>query len=463
VVSAALQADLGRLLGADAVRPGDRPEYLRDALTGPDLSPWADAVALPADREEVAAVVAYCCEHTVPLTVRGGGTGLAGGAVPLEGGVVLSMERVRAVRSLHPLQWRVEVEAGLPTAQLQRIARENGLWFPPDPGAAEQSQIGGNIATDAGGPHSFGFGTTGAFVLGLEAVVPPGELVRFGGPVSKNSTGYGMHRLLVGSEGTLAVITSAWLRLLPAPERQLPLAAFFADARSGCEAVDQLIGSGFEPSVIDFFDEPTVTATAAGMPYRLGGEARFMLVLEALGSAEAAEELRAQMADLLTETGAVLVESPTIPSEVAALWRWRDGVSGVVTSLRGGKVSEDVIVPVEHLVDAIEATARIGREHGLEAMSWGHAGNGNLHSTFLVSSPQIPAAEMAIVREATERLLKEVIALGGSISGEHGIGWLKRDLLPLELDPAVLELERGVKRQFDPAGLLNPGKVLPVG
>src|SRR5256885_14316028 len=192
------------------------------------------------------------------MVPRGGGTGFAAGAVPLDGGVVLCLARMREVRAFQPLLWRICVEAGLSTAEVRRLARENGLFFPPDPGAAEQSQIGGNIATNAGGPHAFKYGATGAWVTGLEAVVPPGEIVAVGGSVRKDVAGYDLKSLLIGSEGTLGVVTAAWLKLVPAPEASLPVAAFHRDVRSGCEAILRVVGSGIAATAIDFLDGETL-------------------------------------------------------------------------------------------------------------------------------------------------------------------------------------------------------------
>src|SRR5213593_4647691 len=232
---ASIERDLRAAVAADVVAP--TAAYLTDMTEARGLSGRADAVALPRTVEEVAEVVAWCYTHSVAIVPRGGGTGYAGGSVPLDGGVVLSLERLDRVRSFDPLLWRIEVEAGLRTAELRRIAREGGLLFAPDPGAAEQSQIGGNIATNAGGPHAFKYGVTGAWVTGLEAVVPPGEIVEIGGAIRKDVAGYDLKSLLIGSEGTLGVITAAWLKLLPAPEATLPVAAFYGGVVDGCAAI----------------------------------------------------------------------------------------------------------------------------------------------------------------------------------------------------------------------------------
>jgi glycolate oxidase subunit GlcD len=440
-----MQAELAAIVGREHVTADIEARYLQDATESRGLRGRADVLVLPGSAEEVAAVLAWCYEREVPLTPRGGGTGFAGGAVPA-GGVLMSMERLRRVRSFDPGVWRVEVEAGVTTAHARRLARESGLLFPPDPGAAEDSQIGGNIATNAGGPHAFKYGVTGAWVTGLEAAMAPGELVRVGGPVRKDVAGYDVRGLLVGSEGTLGVITAAWLRLLPAPEAALPVLGVYAGPAEGCAAIERVLGAGLVPAALEYLDAGTLGAAAAGFPGELHARAGFMVLAEADGSRTEAERLAGELEEALGEDSlAVARPAP------AALWRWRDGVSIAVSALRGGKVSEDVAVPLERLREAIEGTLEIGRRHGLEACSWGHAGDGNLHSTFL-----LPREESARAEAAVGELFELALALGGSISGEHGVGLVKRAHVR-----GPVRLHAAVKAALDPKGLLNPGKKLP--
>ena len=457
------ERDLAELVGDEHVRPGTASEYLVDAAAQTwGLRGRADAVALPGSPEEVGAVLAWCYGRGIPVTPRGGGTGYAGGAMP-DGGVVLSLERLARIRSFDPLHWRIEVEAGVRTGDLRRIVRESGLYFPPDPGAAELSQIGGNVATNAGGPHAFKYGVTGAYVTGVEAVVPPGDLLRVGGASRKDVATYDLKSLLVGSEGTLGIITSVWLRLIPAPETFLPVAAFYRDTAAGCAAIETVMGSGLAVAALEYLDAGTLAASGHGFPG--GGPdggpgiptgAGFLVIAEADGSPAEARRLRAEVLEALAD-GAVAVHAPETPAAVAALWRWRELVSGMVAARLGGKAGEDIVVPPDRLAEAIEATLEIGRRHGLEACSWGHAGDGNLHSNFLL--PRLdPDGEIATVKRAATELFAVAAALGGSISGEHGIGSLKAGHLEAQLSPAAYRLHGDVKRLFDPKGLLNPGK-----
>src|SRR6266571_2746181 len=382
-IVASIERELRRAVGAMVVRPN--AEYLADETEARGFRGRADAVALPGTAEEAAEVVAWCYAHGVPVVPRGGGTGYAAGAVPLDGGVVLALERLGRVRSFDPLLWRIEVEAGMRTADLRRIVRENGLYFPPDPGAAEQSQIGGNVATNAGGPHAFKYGVTGAWVTGLEAVLAPGELVRIGGAIRKDVAGYDLKNLLIGSEGTLGIVTSVWLRLIPPPETSLPVVGFYGDIASGTAAIAAVLGNGIAAAALEYLDAGALDASRGSFPAPASEAARFMVIAE-----------------------------------------------------------------------ADERTLEIGARHGLATCSWGHAGDGNLHSTFMVDAHD--DAELARAHAAAEELFALAVELGGSISGEHGTGWVKRGQLARQWSPRLLELHAAVKDAFDPKGLMNPGK-----
>jgi glycolate oxidase subunit GlcD len=452
-----MRSELESLLGPGAVLSPPPAVYLADETEQRGLTGRADAVALPSNAEEVARVVAWCYGHDVSIVPRGGGTGYAGGAVPLDGGVVVSLERLTKMRSFEPLLWRLHVEAGVPTGEVRRIARESGLLFPPDPGAEEQSQLGGNIATNAGGPHAFKYGTTGAWVTGLEAVVPPGEVVSVGGPFRKDVAGYDLKSLLIGSEGTLGIVTAAWLRLIPAPEATFPVAAFYAGTAAGCAALERVVGNGLGVAALEYLDGSTLELAGGAYPGGVPHGSGFLVLTEADGSAVEAARLRTEALEVLRED-ALAVQAPEEPSAVAELWRWRGGVSLAVAAARGGKVSEDIVVPFDRLEEAIEETLAIGARHGLTACSWGHAGDGNLHSTFLVSPEDDDELQRA--ESAADELFALAARLEGSVSGEHGVGVAKAGQLARTWGPRALQLHAEVKRAFDPKGLLNPGKKL---
>jgi glycolate oxidase subunit GlcD len=449
---ASIERDLRAAVTAEIVTPS--AAYLSDQTEARGLHGRADAVAMPRTADEVTEVVAWCYAQGVPVVPRGGGTGYAAGAVPLDGGVVLSLERLDRVRSFDPLLWRIHVEAGLRTSELRRIAREGGLLFPPDPGASEQSQIGGNIATNAGGPHAYKYGVTGKWVTGLEAVVAPGEVVHFGGPLRKDVAGYDLKQLLIGSEGTLGVITAAWLRLMPAPEAAWPVVGFFDGVPGGAAAIERVVGSGLLVAALEYLDSETMRYAGATFPGDVPDGA-FAVLAEADGSHDEAARVRSDVLEVLGED-ALALYAPEAPEEIAALWRWREGIALVVDAQRGGKASEDIAVPLDRLGEAIEESIEVGRRFGIPAASWGHAGDGNLHTTFLLAGDD--ERELALAPQLSEALFDLALRLGGTISGEHGVGFVKRNWLERQLGPRAFGLHTAIKRAFDPQNLLNPGK-----
>ncbi|MBF6619016.1 MAG: FAD-binding protein, partial [Patulibacter sp.] len=393
----------------------------------------------------------------VPVVPRGGGTGYSGGAVPEAGSLVLATERLVGPPSLAPEAWRGTFPAGLTTHEVQRRCFEAGLFFAPNPGSAESCLIGGNVATNAGGPRSFRYGSTRAWVSGLDVVLPDGQSARLGGDARKSVETLDLLGLVCGSEGTLGVITSVTLRLQPAPEAALPVLAVYADRASGLRAIDAVMASGVVPTALEFLDAGALRAAAAGFPGGLPDGAAFAVLTEALGTAAVATIEAATLAEALAPD-ALAVLRPDDRHAVDALWRWRDGVSLAVVAARGGKLSEDVTVPLERLGDALDAVDALGREHGVEVTSWGHAGDGILHATVLVDREDGGALERA--RAAAHRLCDVALELGGVLSGEHGIGAVKRDATT-RLDPAVLAAQRAVKDALDPRGTMNPGRKLP--
>jgi glycolate oxidase subunit GlcD len=454
-LSQSLASSLADAVGDEHLLTTGIAQYLADEAQTSGLRGHADAVVRPGSADAVSAVLRTCYDAGVAITPRGGGTGYCGGAIPF-GGVVLSLERLNRILAFEPPLWRIHVEAGVTTAALRTLVRENGLFFPPDPGAAESSQIGGNVATNAGGPHAFKYGTTGRWVTGIEAVLPCGDVVRVGGPLRKDVAGYDLKNLLIGSEGTLAVITAIWLTLIPAPELMLPVMVLYPNAQEGCDAIQTVLASGLQPATLEFLDVRTVAAAAARFPFEPRPRG-FLVIAEADGVADESMRLRSELVQVLSERSRT-VWTPE-GAEISALWRWRDAVSGAVTGVRGGKLSEDIVVPIDRLAEAIRRTIEIGECRGLEACSWGHAGDGNLHSTFLIDAGSLD--ELGRAESAADDLFALAVELGGSVSGEHGLGLLKAGQLRRQWRPAAVELHQAIKRAFDPRGLLNPGKKAP--
>lgn len=456
-MSDALGDDLRRLLGDAAVEcPVVDREWLHDGTESAAVVGAAAAVVRPANAEQVAAVVGYARAQGLPIVPRGGGTGYAAGAVPFAGSLVLSLDRLRQVRSRQPENWSLGVEAGVTTAEVRRLAREDGLCFPPDPGAAEQSQIGGNVATNAGGPHCFKYGVTGRWVTAIEAVLGSGELVRVGSGLPKDVATLDLRALLVGSEGTLGVITAVWLRLMPEPEVRLPVLAVFGSAQEGADAVALAMASGVVPSALEFLDRGAIEAARASYPGALPAGAEFAVLAEADGTLAGATAEQALLADMLRPTATDLLAPPA--AAAARIWAWRDGVSLGVLAYRGGKLSEDIVVPVDRLAEAVLGVRALGEEIGLETTTWGHAGDGNLHASFMFD--RADADQLARATAAAPRLFALARSLGGSISGEHGIGRFKL-AAAAELPTDILRLQAAIKDVFDPAGIMNPGAKIP--
>ena len=456
-MSDALGDDLRRLLGDAAVEcPVVDREWLHDGTESAAVVGAAAAVVRPADAEQVAAVVGYARAQGLPIVPRGGGTGYAAGAVPFAGSLVLSLDRLRQMRSRQPENWSLGVEAGVTTAEVRRLAREDGLCFPPDPGAAEQSQIGGNVATNAGGPHCFKYGVTGRWVTAIEAVLGSGELVRVGSGLPKDVATLDLRALLVGSEGTLGVITAVWLRLMPEPEVRLPVLAVFGSAQEGADAVALAMASGVVPSALEFLDRGAIEAARASYPGELPADAEFAVLAEVDGTLAGATAEQALLADMLRPTATDLIAPPA--AAAARIWAWRDGVSLGVLAHRGGKLSEDIVVPVDRLAEAVLGVRALGEEVGLETTTWGHAGDGNLHASFMFD--RADADQLARATAAAPRLFALARSLGGSISGEHGIGRFKL-AAAAELPADILRLQAAIKDVFDPAGIMNPGAKIP--
>lgn len=474
--AAAVTRDLARIVGEDHVRVPVPAELLQDATETRGVRGHALAAVLPADARQTAAVVRWAAAQGVPVVPRGGGTGYSGGATPTAGSVVLATDRLTGPPRLVPEAWRASFGAGTTTAEVHRRCLEAGLFFGPNPGSAESCRIGGNVATNAGGPRSFRHGSTRAWVSGCEVVLPDGQLVRLGGDARKSVETLDLLGLVCGSEGTLGVITEVTLRLQPAPEVALPVLAVYADRDAGLRAIAAAMACGVVPTALEFLDGGALRAAAAtfpggaaptastggagrrvGAPAGLPDGAAFAVLAEALGSAEVAALEVAVLADALGDDALVVVE-PATREDVDALWAWRDGVSLAVVAARGGKLSEDVVVPVERLGEALAAVDRLGAEHGVPVTSWGHAGDGILHATVLVDRTDERA--LAVARDAAHAMLGIAADLGGALSGEHGIGAVKL-AGAATLDPAVLAAQRAVKDALDPAGIMNPGRKIP--
>ena len=419
-----------------------------------------DLVVIPGNAQEISQIARLCTEQRVPLVVRGAGTGYTGGAVPTSGGVVLSMERLNRILEIDETNLLAVVEPHVITADLQRAVEKVGLYYPPDPASLEKSSIGGNVAECAGGPRAFKYGTTRNYVLALEAVLPTGEIVNTGSKAVKNVVGYDLARLLVGSEGTLAIITKITLRLVPKPPAYATLRATFSGIQGAVDAVSALIRRRVVPAAIELIDDDTLEAMRAhtGRAIAPPGTGA-LLIVEADGSAAAVAEDIARVEAACRDAGATEVIRASSDKEREEIWAVRREGSLALRATGLLKINHDVVVPRGRVPELFQVVQSIKRDYRLRIASFGHAGDGNIHVNLMVDPKD--ADEMGRAKKAERALFEQVVALEGSISGEHGIGFAKLPYIGLELSDAEIALMKRVKAAFDPAGILNPGKMFP--
>jgi D-lactate dehydrogenase len=418
------------------------------------------AVVFPETHDQVVALVRTANEHRLALIGRGAGSGNVGGALPTPGSVVVSFECMRRVIELNPAERLAVVEAGVPTAEIDRQARAHGLFYAPDPGSAPYCRIGGNLATGAAGPRAVKYGGTRDHVLGLRAVAGDGRTLVTGCRTTKGVVGYDLTRLLVGSEGTLALITEATLRLLPAPAMTGTLRACYQSAGAACAAVARVMAQPVVPSALELLDSASIAAIQqAGAATDLPVGTQALLVVEADGDAENVARDLARLEIALEGSGMLELRRAADAADVKSLWAARRSLSHAVKRIAPLKINEDVVVPVPKLADLLATIEALADTYRVPIVSFGHAGNGNLHVNIMVHPDD--ADEMERAHAALNRLMQTVVASKGTISGEHGIGYEKRAFVTLEVPPETLATMRALKRVFDPKGILNPGKIFP--
>lgn len=446
-------------LGESRVHADRETIELYAADQGPRRCPPL-AVVFPSDHDQVAALVRLANAHRFPLVARGAGSGNVGGALPVPGSVVVSFECMRRVLEFAPEERVIVVEPGVTTAEIDTLARSRGLFYPPDPGSAPYCRIGGNLAMNAAGPRAVKYGGTRDYVLGLRAVAGDGRTLVTGGRVTKNVTGYDLTRLLVGSEGTLALVTEATLKLIPAPPRVGTLRACYESMQQAAAAVARVMNQPAVPCALEFMDPSAIAAIQqAGAAGDLPKATRALLMVEADGDPGDVARALARLRAALDGPGMLELREAKDATEVADLWRARRSLSHAVKAIAPLKINEDVVVPVPRLADFIAVIEALADEYRLPIVSFGHAGNGNLHVNLMVHPDD--ADEMRRAHEALERIFETVLDMKGTLSGEHGIGWEKRNFVPLEIPADTLAMMRELKKVFDPNGILNPGKKFP--
>jgi D-lactate dehydrogenase len=415
-----------------------------------------EAVAFPLTTEEVRQIVLGCNEFRVPLTPRGRGTGTAGGSIPERGGIALSLERMREIVRIDPANRVIVVQPGVLNQEVQDAVKPHGFFWPPDPSSAAYCSIGGNLATCAAGPHAVKYGVTRDHVLALTAVTGSGELIHTGSYTTKGVVGYDLTRLLVGSEGTLAVITEATLKLTPLPEATAGVTAHYRSLDACARAITRIMAQPHTPSALEFLDHGALELIRKHYAGLVPAETQAMLMIEVDGGA--GEIAGAQRAILAACADDDLIAAMEV-AEAKTLWAARKALSPLLRDIAPKKINEDVAVPVSRLPELLGGVAALAREHGVANVNFGHAGNGNIHVNLLVN-PDDPE-ESRRAEECLGRIFDLVIRLHGTLSGEHGVGREKRPYVGLEIDPVTMGLMRSVKRLFDPNDILNPGKLFP--
>jgi D-lactate dehydrogenase len=419
-----------------------------------------DLVVFPTCHEDVVTVVKACNQFEIPLIPRGRGTGTTGATTPVSGGVVLSTERLNRILAMAADDRYMVVEPGVTNQAVQDAAGEHGFFWPPDPTSAAVCTVGGNLAYNSAGPRAVKYGTPRENVLGLRAVIGSGEEIRTGVCTTKGVVGYDLTRLLIGSEGTLAVITEATLKLTPMPQSQRTLRAIYGDMDSAAQAVSRIMAQPMVPRAVEFIDGRAMDMVRNYSQAQLPQGAAAMLMIEVDGLESAMEEGVAAIREAASTAGLLDFSVAASDTEVQALWATRKALSPALRNVAPKKVNEDVVVPVSRLPALISGLQALSEEHDITIVNFGHAANGNIHVNLLVNPDDV--AEMRRADVCLDAVFTLVLSLGGTLSGEHGIGLVKRDFVGREIDAVTLALMAQIKAVFDPKGLLNPAKTLPI-
>lgn len=425
--------------------------YSYDA-TRQEALPWA--VARPSSTEEVAAILLLANREGFPVVPRGAGTGMSGGSVPVQGGVVLSLERMDRILEINEEDLIAVVEPGVITGELQRVVEARGLFYPPDPASHQVCTIGGNVAECAGGLRAVKYGVTKDYVLGLEVVLPTGEIIKTGARTAKSVAGYDLTKLMVGSEGTLGVATKIILKLLPLPESVLTLSAFFLDIDSAARAASGIIRERVLPRALELVDRASLRAAEQYLKEDLSGGAAAMLLIEVDGTVESAAREMERVTSVVARCNATRIEQARDDVERERLWKLRRSISPALYTIKPRKLNEDIVVPRSRIPDILREIEAIAARHNLLIANFGHAGDGNIHTNIMIDDADLPKAEIAV-----QEIFAATLRMDGSISGEHGIGLSKAAYLPMEVSPAALMAMKRIKQALDPKNILNPGKI----
>jgi len=454
----AICRELSAIVGADGLltEAGDCWSYGYDNSRRHALP---QAVAFATSHRQVVEILRLCNREGIPLTPRGTGTGTTGASVPDRAGIVLSLERMTRILDIDPENRFARVEPGVGNKQLQEALAELGFFWPPDPTSAAVCTIGGNLAYNSAGPRAVKYGTPRENTLGLRAVTGSGKEIRTGVITSKGVVGYDLTRLIIGSEGTLAVITEAVLKLTPLAEAKSTLQASYRDVHSAARAVSSIMAQPVTPCALEFMDGTAIDMVRDYSDLELSPEVGALLMIEVDGPRHCLQQSVAAVEQAATVEGLLAISSASSKEEVARLWRTRQALSPALRNVAPKKINEDIVVPVSCIPDLIERLEKLSRESAIRIVNFGHAGNGNIHVNLLCNPDD--SEELRRAESCLDALFNLVLELGGTLSGEHGVGLEKRGFIDREIDPVTLGLMRDIKRQFDPKNILNAGKAIP--
>jgi len=430
--------------------------YAYDAAAGRWLP---DAVFFPESAAEVSSVLALANRDRFFVIPRGSGSGMTGGSVPVHGGVVLVMNRMNRFLSIDRENLVAVAEPGVVTGVFHAAVEREGLFYPPDPSSSDFSTLGGNLAECAGGPRAVKYGVTRDYVLGLEAVLPTGEVFSTGVQTVKGVVGYDLTRLLVGSEGTLGIITRMTLKLLPRPPAIRTMTAMFRNPETATQTVSEIIRRGIFPRTLEFMDHASIRCVEKFLKIGLPVTAGALLLIETDGDAETAEKTLEKLRALCAECGAYEIRTAATREDAKTLWKARKAISPALFQYAPHKINEDIVVPRSRIPQMIRKIEALREETGLFMACFGHAGDGNIHFNIMLDKTDPAALKKA--EAVVEKVFDETLALGGTLSGEHGIGITKAPYLSKEVGPETLKLMKRIKKIFDPNGILNPGKIFP--
>lgn len=457
MISADVRIQFEQIVGSQNVEDDTATLHAYSYDATPGFQAMPHCILSPRNTKEVAAILKLCNEKLIPVIPRGSGTNLSGGTTPLEGGVIILFKHMDGILEIDEENLTMTVQPGVVTADIIAAADAIGLFYPPDPGSMQISTIAGNISENAGGLRGLKYGVTRDFVMGLEIALPNGEVIKTGGKLAKDVAGYDLTRLFVGSEGTLGIVTEAILKLIPKPESKMTMLALFDDLETSAKAVSAIIANRIIPATLEFLDQQTAQVVEDYAQIGLPTDAGAVLLIEQDGAPEVVERDMARIEQICRDTQAIDVQVAKTDAEAEALTSARRTALAALSRVKPTTILEDATVPRSKIAEMVRAIEAIAKKYDLTICTFGHAGDGNLHPTCLTDARNLE--EMALVEKAFEEIFYKAIELGGTITGEHGVGAMKLPYLHLKVGEAGIEVLRGIKNAIDPNGIMNPGKI----